>query len=215
MFTGIIEELGTVKRAVHQGNTIELTIASSKVLTDVKEGDSIAVNGVCLTVTHFNHAEFTADVMPETYLSTSLSKIKPQSKVNLERAMPANGRFGGHFVSGHVDAVGTILRKIVKENAVYFDISIPTEYRYLLLDKGSVAIDGTSLTVMALDDDKITVSLIPHTRNQSVLGEKKIGDQVNLEFDMLAKYIDSMVNKKPKQKNADLEILLKDNGFYS
>ncbi|WP_102274940.1 riboflavin synthase [Cytobacillus massiliigabonensis] len=218
MFTGIIEELGTVKRAVKNGKTIKLTIKASKIIEDVHLGDSIAVNGVCLTVTDLNGKEFSMDVMPETFNGTSLSSVKEQTKVNLERAMAANGRFGGHFVTGHVDGTGQILKKSVSENAIYIDISVPNSFSHLLLMKGSIAIDGISLTVFGITDDSVTVSIIPHTAKETVLDLKHPGDSVNIEFDMLAKYLFSFMNKHQKDtspKQTLSENFLKEHGFLS
>ncbi|MED3572149.1 riboflavin synthase [Cytobacillus praedii] len=218
MFTGIIEELGTVKRAVKNGKTIKLTIKASKIIEDVHLGDSISVNGVCLTVTDLNGDEFSMDVMPETFNGTSLSSVKEQTKVNLERAMAANGRFGGHFVTGHVDGTGQILKKSVRENAIYIDISIPNSLSHLLLMKGSIAIDGISLTVFGVTDDSVTVSIIPHTAKETVLDLKHPGDSVNIEFDMLAKYLFSFMNREPKEtshKQILSESFLKEHGFLS
>ncbi|MED3553431.1 riboflavin synthase [Cytobacillus praedii] len=218
MFTGIIEELGTVKRAVKNGKTIKLTIKASKIIEDVHLGDSISVNGVCLTVTDLNGDEFSMDVMPETFNGTSLSSVKEQTKVNLERAMAANGRFGGHFVTGHVDGTGQILKKSVRENAIYIDISVPNSLSHLLLMKGSIAIDGISLTVFGVTDDSVTVSIIPHTAKETVLDLKHPGDSVNIEFDMLAKYLFSFMNREPKEtshKQILSENFLKEHGFLS
>ncbi|MEH7124787.1 MULTISPECIES: riboflavin synthase [unclassified Bacillus (in: firmicutes)] len=216
MFTGIIEELGTVKSAAAIGNTIILTIKASKILQDLRLGDSISVNGVCLTVTEFNHDGFSADVMPETFKSTSLSSLKDRTKVNLERAMAANGRFGGHFVTGHVDGTGKILKKTVNENAIYIEISVPSSFSHLLLMKGSITIDGTSLTIFGVTEKSVTVSIIPHTAKETVLGLKQVGEIVNLEFDMLAKYLYSFMTKEQinKAENAGIsEDFLKENGF--
>lgn len=216
MFTGIIEELGTVKKAAVLGNTIKLTIKASKITEDIKLGDSISVNGVCLTVTEFHHDEFSVDVMPETFKSTSLSKLKERTLVNLERAMAANGRFGGHFVTGHVDGTGQILKKRPSENAIYADISVPRSFSHLLLMKGSIAIDGTSLTIFGITDQSVTVSIIPHTAKESVLGFKQAGDMVNLEFDMLAKYLYSFTNREQSngsKNNGISEGFLRANGF--
>lgn len=216
MFTGIIEELGSVKRAAQLGKTIKLTIKASKIMEDIKLGDSISVNGVCLTVTEFHHDEFSVDVMPETFKSTSLSTLKERTLVNLERAMAANGRFGGHFVTGHVDGTGQILKKRPSENAIYIDISVPSSFSHLLLMKGSIAIDGTSLTIFGVTDQSVTVSIIPHTAKESVLGIKEAGDTVNLEFDMLAKYLYSFINREQRngsKNNSISEDFLRANGF--
>ncbi|OCA85208.1 riboflavin synthase [Pseudobacillus wudalianchiensis] len=214
MFTGIIEEIGTIEEVLARTQSLQLTIAASKVLEDVHLGDSIAVNGVCLTVTSFTAERFTVDVMPETFQDTSLSKINRGSKVNLERAMAANGRFGGHFVSGHVDGVGTITGKKQVENALYVDISYPSELAPYLMTKGSVALDGTSLTIFYVSEKELTISLIPHTQEETILAKKAIGDPVNIECDMLAKYVERMLNRKAEKpaSNVTMELLEK-HGF--
>jgi riboflavin synthase len=203
MFTGIIEEIGVLQSIHRKGSSLTLTIKADKILNDIHLGDSIAVNGVCLTVTNFTSHTFSVDVMPETFHDTSLSGLKTGSKINLERAMAANGRFGGHFVTGHVDGIGTISGKRAEENAVYLDIKIPEKGISFVLEKGSIAIDGTSLTVFFVKGRTITVSLIPHTRGETVLGEKRVGEIVNLEFDMLFKYVHSIVT--PKNEVAEIK----------
>lgn len=189
MFTGIVEEIGTVKHIQKAANSMQLTITAKLVLEDIHLGDSIAVNGVCLTVISFQTNEFTVDVMPETVKATAIRKLASGTVVNLERAMPANGRFGGHIVSGHVDGVGIILKKRPMENAVYIDFQIPEEVSRYCIEKGSIAIDGTSLTIFSVTSTTMTVSLIPHTYKETVLGMKKERDEVNLECDMLGKYV--------------------------
>lgn len=211
MFTGIIEELGTIENIQSQGKTLRLNIHGKKVLEDIKLGDSIAINGVCLTVTDFNASSFCLDVMPETFQSTSLSALQRGSLVNLERAMSANGRFGGHFVTGHVDTVGKIVKREPKENAIYMDLTFPKEFIHLALHKGSITLDGTSLTIFGVENERITVSLIPHTAKESIIGLKQIGDKVNMEFDMLGKYVYSFLH--PKQESRISTDFLKDNGF--
>lgn len=214
MFTGIIEDLGAVQKIKRHGQTLVLTIHSEKICEDLKVGDSIAVNGVCLTVTEFSDDIFYVDVMPETFNSTSLTSLHDGSPVNLERAMAANGRFGGHLVSGHVDASGKIARKERHENAIYIDISYPQEYQHLLLQKGSVAIDGISLTIFGLNENFLTVSIIPHTAKETVLGYKSQGDIVNLEFDLVGKYLYSFFTKEEKGPKKELTAeFLKENGF--
>ncbi|WP_461201788.1 riboflavin synthase [Anoxybacillus sp. TBDG-1] len=196
MFTGIIEEIGKIRQMKQTGEAIVLTIEAKKVLQDVQLGDSIAVNGVCLTVTSFTDRFFTVDVMPETVRATSLRTVTVGAKVNLERAMAANGRFGGHFVSGHVDGIGRIVRKQPVANAVYYDIEVPSHLRKYMILKGSVAVDGTSLTIFGLTDRTFTISLIPHTREATILGEKKVGDVVNIECDIIGKYVEQFVSSK-------------------
>ncbi|EZP76007.1 riboflavin synthase subunit alpha [Parageobacillus genomosp. 1] len=214
MFTGIIEEVGTVEHIRQSGEAIVMTIGAKKILVDVHLGDSIAVNGVCLTVTSFTDRTFTVDVMPETVKATSLRTLSKGSKVNLERAMAANGRFGGHFVSGHVDGIGRIVRKWPSANAVYYEIEIPKELRQYMILKGSVAVDGTSLTIFGLTDQTFTISLIPHTRAETILGEKQPGDIVNIECDMIGKYVvQLMEGKKEEAKSAITLDFLERHGF--
>jgi len=214
MFTGIVEEIGKIKNIEGTADSIVLTIEANKIVTDVSLGDSIAVNGVCLTVTSFTSNEFTVDVMPETVKATSLQSLTRNSKVNLERAMSANGRFGGHFVSGHVDGVGKIIRKERHSNAVYYEIQVDNHARNYLLLKGSVSVDGTSLTIFGLTNDTFTISLIPHTVSETILGDKGIGDIVNIECDMLGKYVEQFVMRTKEQpKSSITESFLAENGF--
>ncbi|TCI46093.1 riboflavin synthase [Exiguobacterium sp. SH3S2] len=196
MFTGIVEEIGSVKAVKRNGPSLRLTLAGKVVLEDVKLGDSISVNGICLTVTAFDQTSFAVDVMPETLKASSLDGVRPGTDVNLERAMPANGRFGGHFVSGHVDGVGRIVKKRPLANAVYIDISCESSLLRFIVPKGSISVDGTSLTVYEVTERGFTLSLIPHTYSETVLGMKQAGDKVNLECDMLAKYMEKLVNQK-------------------
>ncbi|MCS1382422.1 riboflavin synthase [Lysinibacillus sphaericus] len=189
MFTGIIEDIGTVKTLQSDRRSMEITVISPKIVVDVKLGDSIAVNGVCLTVTHYNDQELTMDVMPETVKATNLQQLTVGNAVNLERAMPANGRFGGHFVSGHVDGVGKILRKRPMANAVYIEIELSEDLTSYCIPKGSITIDGTSLTLFHVEKNSVTVSLIPHTYKETVLGIKNVGALVNIETDLVGKYI--------------------------
>ncbi|WP_019243142.1 MULTISPECIES: riboflavin synthase [Bacillus] len=212
MFTGIVEDIGTVKAISRAKTSMQLTIFSSKIVEDVHLGDSIAVNGVCLTVTSFTKDSFTVDVMPETVKATSIRDVSVGSFVNLERAMSASGRFGGHIVSGHVDGIGTIIRKRRQENAIYYDIKISEELRRFCIPKGSIAIDGTSLTLFGVQNQIITISLIPHTVEKTVIGRKKEGDIVNVENDMLGKYI--IYNMEGNQEKKTItEDFLRQNGF--
>lgn len=214
MFTGIVEEIGTIKEIKQGINSSVLHISAKKVLSDVALGDSISVNGICLTVTSFSSASFTVDVMPETINSTSLRSLKQGSSVNLERAVAADGRFGGHFVTGHVDGIGKITAKRPVENAVYYDISIPKELIKFIILKGSVAVDGTSLTVFGVSEEKFTISLIPHTLSETILGEKTAGDVVNIECDMLGKYIENFIKTQTKEIGSHLtKAFLDENGF--
>lgn len=212
MFTGIVEDIGTVKAISRAKTSMQLTIFSSKIVEDVHLGDSIAVNGVCLTVISFTKDSFTVDVMPETVKATSIRDVSVGSFVNLERAMSASGRFGGHIVSGHVDGIGTIIRKRRQENAIYYDIKISEELRRFCIPKGSIAIDGTSLTLFGVQNQIITISLIPHTVEKTVIGRKKEGDIVNVENDMLGKYI--IYNMEGNQEKKTItEDFLRQNGF--
>ncbi|PDY48974.1 riboflavin synthase [Bacillus pseudomycoides] len=213
MFTGIVEELGTVSNIRQSGEAMKLTIAANTILSDVKLGDSIAVNGICLTVTSFTASSFTVDAMPETVRATSLRMLGTSSKVNLERAMAANGRFGGHFVTGHIDGIGTILNKKQHYNAIYYKIGIPDDLLRYCLQKGSIAVDGTSLTIFDIDESSITISLIPHTVSESIIGKKAAGDIVNIECDMIGKYIERFISQPTKRSTSVTESFLQENGF--
>ncbi|MDD4715642.1 MAG: riboflavin synthase [Oscillospiraceae bacterium] len=189
MFTGIIEETGVVTGIRKGIKSCRLTIQGTVIFDDIKLGDSVAVNGVCLTVHAVSEHSFTADVMAETISRTALGVLTLGSKVNLERAMPANGRFGGHIVSGHVDAVGTIVSLIPEDNAVWITATAPPKIMRYLVEKGSVAMDGVSLTVAKTGRDSFQVSIIPHTGENTILLSKKTGDPVNLECDIIGKYV--------------------------
>lgn len=195
MFTGLVEDIGTIKAVQSDKYSMKITVQSPKIVEDVKLGDSIAVNGVCLTVTHFTQQELTMDVMPETVKATNLQQLAIGDPVNLERAMPANGRFGGHFVAGHVDGIGKILRKRPVANAVYIDIELSEELTSFCIPKGSITIDGTSLTIFHVESNSVTISLIPHTYKETVLGTKKVGAIVNIETDLVGKYILQQLKK--------------------
>ncbi|GGE44106.1 riboflavin synthase [Pullulanibacillus camelliae] len=189
MFTGIIEEIGEIQRIKATTNAMRLTITAEHILKDLSIGDSLAINGVCLTVTSFDEHCFAVDVMPETLQATTLKHLTFRAKVNIERALATNGRLGGHFVTGHVDGTGQIIKKTPVANAVYFEIKANKTLLRDMILKGSVAVDGTSLTIFALTEQSFTLSLIPHTVAASILGHKDIGDTVNIECDMLAKYL--------------------------
>lgn len=209
MFTGIVEEVGHVSSVRSKPQAMELTIACSLVLEDAKRGDSISINGVCLTVSTMTHSTFTVDVIPETVKSSTLAGLKSGSKVNLERAMPATGRFGGHFVSGHIDGVG-VIRSVKKEaNAVTKSIEVEPELMKYMMMKGSIAVDGTSLTIFDLGHNTVTISLIPTTQEDSLLGDKGIGERVNIECDLLAKYTERIQTAEPKISRS----WLAENGF--
>lgn len=192
MFTGIVEECGTVLDVLKNGVSGSVQIQASTVLEGTKTGDSIAVNGVCLTVTKLTKSSFTADVMAETFRRTNLGNLGKNSRVNLERAMAADGRFGGHIVSGHIDGTGIISRIKEEGNAVWIYISAPKSILNLIVEKGSVAVDGISLTVAAVSDKEFAVSVIPHTRENTALSGKKTGAVVNLENDIIGKYVQKL-----------------------
>ena len=192
MFTGIVEECGTVLDVLKNGVSGSVQIQASTVLEGTKTGDSIAVNGVCLTVTKLTKSSFTADVMAETFRRTNLGSLGKNSRVNLERAMAADGRFGGHIVSGHIDGTGIISRIKEEGNAVWIYISAPQSILNLIVEKGSVAVDGISLTVAAVSDKEFAVSVIPHTRENTALSGKKTGAVVNLENDIIGKYVQKL-----------------------
>lgn len=195
MFTGIIEEMGTVVSVQRTNSSLLLNIQGEVVLQDIHIGDSIAVNGVCLTVTAYEGRAFTADVMPETFRRSSLAGLKKGSLVNLERAMAADGRFGGHIVSGHVDGMGTIAEKKTEDNAVWVTVAAGQELLRYVVEKGSIAIDGISLTVAYVDAGCFKVSVIPHTGAQTTLLTKKKGDAVNLECDIIGKYVEKLLGQ--------------------
>ena len=213
MFTGIVEEIGIIS-GIKQGKNSEiLTIKAKKVLEDTKIGDSIAVNGICLTVTALSSDSFTADVMHETINRSSLSKLKYGSKVNLERAMPVNGRFGGHIVSGHVDGTGTITKIQADDNAIWYKIQANQQILKYIVEKGSITIDGISLTVAKVSETDFSISAIPHTVEQTILKEKRQGDIVNLETDILAKYIEKLLNPTQNEQSKITKEFLLEHGF--
>lgn len=204
MFTGIVEEIGHIKRISKKGQAMELTIEARLILEDAKLGDSIAINGVCLTITNMGAYDFSADVMPETFRKTTLHLLEHGSEVNLERAMLANGRFGGHIVQGHVDGVGIVRKRVNEENAVVFTIE-PKDSDLLryMIDHGSITIDGISLTIVKVSEATFTVSIIPHTLSETVLKVRQAGDLVNLECDVLGKYVEKLMLSRlePNQPN--------------
>lgn len=206
MFTGIIEEIGSVKTIEESGEAIIMTVEAPHILEDAALGDSISVNGVCLTVNQLVAPLFTVDLMPETFRSTSLRYCHVGSKVNLERAMAANGRFGGHFVSGHVDGIGTVIKKERRDNAIYYDIEVSDDLSRYMVYKGSVTIDGISLTIFGLNSHTVTLSIIPHTTSHTILGDKGIGDIVNIETDMVGKYLEKFM-RSSQQVGADDPLL--------
>lgn len=209
MFTGIIEEIGTVQALRKNAQSAQLTISAGTVLSDVHLGDSIAVNGVCLTVTGFTSGTFTADVMHETMNRSSLGSLRPGSPVNLERAMAAGGRFGGHIVAGHIDGTGTVTDVQRDDNAVWYTIRTNPQILRYIVEKGSIAIDGISLTVARVTNHDFSVSVIPHTGEKTTLSQKRTGDTVNLENDCIGKYVEKLMGGPPSQNGITKEFLLK------
>jgi len=206
MFTGIVEETGTVKSISMAGSSGTIVIEAKKVLENTQIGDSIAVNGICLTVTSMTANSFSADVMAETVRRSSLSECRSKDKVNLERAMAADGRFGGHIVSGHIDGTGTIVSLKREENAVWVKIKTTPGIMKYIVEKGSICIDGISLTVAKVAENDFSVSVIPHTGEETTLLKKKAGDTVNLENDIVGKYIERFMRfgNAPKKEESTL-----------
>lgn len=196
MFTGIVEEKGIIRSLNINGSSGTIRIEARKVLEGTSIGDSIAVNGICLTVTSMGDGFFTADVMAETVRRSSLGSLSQGSDVNLERAMSANGRFGGHIVSGHIDGTGTVRSLVREENAIWVTIETPPEILKYIVHKGSICIDGISLTVASVGSDNFKVSVIPHTGSETTLLSKRPGSPVNLENDIVAKYVERLMNYK-------------------
>ncbi|MDO9573969.1 MAG: riboflavin synthase [Candidatus Contubernalis sp.] len=216
MFTGIVEELGIIQGLELDSANPALVIKAQIILSDLKIGDSISVNGVCLTVVFFDSGSFKVEVMPETLRKTGLYELKRGDRVNLERALALGGRLGGHLVSGHIDGVGTIRKKNRESNALVIEINAPMEIMKYAVPKGSMAIDGISLTIAQVKEDSFTVSLIPHTAENTTLGFKAAGSQVNLEGDMIGKYVEKFIFARRKEDSPGKGLTLKDladNGF--
>lgn len=217
MFTGIIEEVGVIRSIKKGAQSAIITIEANTVMSDIHLGDSIAMNGVCLTVTSFDANSYNVDVMHETLRRTNLGELKSGSRVNLERAMAADGRFGGHIVAGHVDGTGTITSMTKDDNAIWIQIKTDTSVLKYIVEKGSITIDGISLTVASVDEKGFAVSVIPHTGAHTTLLEKKPGATVNLETDMIGKYVEKLLGfqKQEEEKtssNITMEFLSK-HGF--
>ena len=208
MFTGIVEEKGIIRSLNINGSSGTIRIEARKVLEGTSIGDSIAVNGICLTVTSMGDGFFTADVMAETVRRSSLGILSQGSEVNLERAMAANGRFGGHIVSGHIDGTGTVRSLLREENAIWVTIETPPEILKYIVHKGSICIDGISLTVASVGSDNFKVSVIPHTGSETTLLSKRPGSPVNLENDIIAKYVERLMNYKEEENNSSSGITM-------
>lgn len=214
MFTGIVEEIGSIKGIRKGEKSVNLTVECSEILEGTRTGDSISVNGVCLTVADMTGNSFDADVMPETMRATNFKYIKLGNAVNLERAVSVGRRFGGHIVSGHIDGTGAICEIKREDNAVWFTIEAGSHIMKYIIHKGSVAVDGISLTVQYVDDRVFKIAVIPHTRDYTTLPGRKIGYNVNLECDIIGKYIENLMNWRDKgsKDGLTLEYLMK-NGF--
>lgn len=215
MFTGIVEEVGEIKSIKRGAKSSELTIKAAKVLTDTAVGDSIMTNGVCLTVTSLEHDSFTTDVMSETLNRTSIGSLSNGSQLNLERALNLQTRLGGHMVSGHIDGTGTISKFRKDDNAVWVTVQADKDLLRYVIEKGSIAIDGISLTVVTVSDTEFQVSIIPHTGEETTLLKHKVGDKVNLECDLIGKYVEKLLglSNQSDNKNELTKALLKTNGF--
>ncbi|MDY0267841.1 riboflavin synthase [Trichloromonas sp.] len=215
MFTGLIEDLGTVRELRKGAAGARLTVATAIPMEELALGESIAVNGICLTVTGFGGGSFTADVSPETLGRSSLGGLLPGNRVNLERALRLGDRLGGHWVSGHVDAVGILEERRLDGNAWRLTFRLPAEVNRYVVEKGSVAIDGISLTVNSVGDETFSVAIIPHTLEMTTLKESRAGMRVNIETDILGKYVERLLGRSPRDETraaVDLEFLAK-HGF--
>lgn len=217
MFTGIIEEIGIIQEIIKGEKSSVISIKASKILEETILGDSICVNGVCLTVTKMTKDTFEADVMAETLRKSNIGKLSIGSKVNLERALKLEGRFGGHIVSGHIDGVGEIISLIKEDNAIWVTVKTSKDILKYIVMKGSIAIDGISLTVAYIDNEVFKVSIIPHTGGETTLLHKKNGETVNLECDVIGKYIEKFMRLKEESGQIKKQLLdetfLRENGF--
>lgn len=215
MFTGIVEEIGIIQNVKRNNKSSILTIQGKKIFEDIHIGDSISVNGVCLTVTTFSNETFTADVMNETLSRSSLGNLKNDSYVNLERAMSVNGRFGGHIVSGHIDGIGKIIKIEKDDNAIWYTMTVEENLIKYIVEKGSIAIDGISLTIAKVNKKNFSVSIIPHTAQETILSHRLVGDIVNIENDVIGKYVEKLISfekSKKDESNITMDFLIK-NGF--
>lgn len=214
MFTGIVQETGILKQRKKTDNSFQLVINCRDVLKDIKKGDSIAVNGVCLTVVTYTDHSFTADVSPETLQATNLANLQIGSRVNLEQSLRVNGFLGGHLVTGHVDGTGRIKKIETNFNARLIEIDIDPEMERFMVDKGSVTVNGISLTIVKVTADTLTLTLIPETWNQTTFKYAKVGDEVNIETDIIGKYLVKMMERDNSKKNSGLDRdFLRENGF--
>ena len=213
MFTGIIQALGSIKKIDHRGGDVRLTVETGRLdMTDVSEGDSIAVNGICLTVVDWDSHSFSADVSQETLAKTSLAQLKRSSAVNLEKALLATGRLGGHFVTGHVDGLGKLIAKKTEARSMVFSIQVPKSLQYYIATKGSVTIDGVSLTVNIITNDIFQINIIPQTMDKTIFQYYQLNQSVNIEIDVIARYLDRLQQATTDNKQG-LSQLLQTQGF--
>lgn len=213
MFTGIVEEVGQLKAITRRGGGVSLSIAAHRVTQGLTQGESIAVNGVCLTVVDCDAASFRVDVSPETLRRTNLGALRTGDGVNLERALRLGERLGGHYVTGHVDGTGTITRKVREGNALNYTIRTSPEILRYIVAKGSIAVDGISLTVVSLEETSFSVSIIPHTAQVTTLGKKGPGDMVNLECDLLGKYVEKFLHDRREKIPGISRSFLAEHGY--
>jgi len=212
MFTGIIEEVGKVEEISKQGRTLKLRTKARKILNDLKVGDSININGACQTIIETDGDSFTVEAVEETLRKTNLGQLKIDDLVNLERALRFSDRLGGHLVTGHVDCVGKIKSITEKDGSLLYEFGLPDQYLSYLVEKGSVAVDGISLTVVEVLKDSFTISIIPFTEENTILGTRKVGDLVNIETDLIGKYVERILTTK-KDKSVITEEWLKEKGW--
>ncbi|MDX2494492.1 MAG: riboflavin synthase [Desulfuromusa sp.] len=215
MFTGLIQSIGKVRNLKRQGDAAQLQISSSFVENDLQLGESIAVNGACLTVTAWNKSNFTVDISPETMHCTTLGALQPNQHVNLERALSLSDRLGGHLVSGHIDCVATVKRRYQDQNAIRFEFAVPAEVMRYLVKKGSVAVDGISLTVNQVEQNMFSIAVIPQSLAMTTLSSCREGSRVNIETDLLGRYVERLLQGQASTKNeqkVNLDFLAK-NGF--
>jgi riboflavin synthase len=213
MFTGLIEDCGSLQSVVKTSTSAVVTLNTSLPTESLRKGDSVAVNGVCLTVVEIGAQTFSADVSPETFSRSTLALLQPGNRINLERALRVGDRLGGHIVTGHVDSIGTVKQVTSNQNAIIIDIDLPVTSARYLIEKGSVAVDGVSLTINTISENSFQLSIIPHTLDVTTLKDVRPGTKVNIETDILGKYVERLMGAKPKTESALTSELLAKHGF--